>query len=116
VCGIPSPKPNGQTTVPERLPTNPASNGIPAKTGIGWPDTINPNPQVNNSDFLTFILLTGYSRYGYYVTMMMNANLIQYRLIERFASRHGMTGDQAAMIWIPRHAKAFREWFNRHSH
>jgi hypothetical protein len=45
----------------------------------------------------------------------MNANLIQARLIERFASRHGMSPDQAACIWIPRHARAFRAWFIRHA-
>jgi acetyl-CoA acetyltransferase len=43
----------------------------------------------------------------------MNANLIQARLIERYAARHGLNSEQAARVWIPRHARAFRAWFNR---
>jgi hypothetical protein len=44
----------------------------------------------------------------------MTDNAIQYRLIERYAARHHLTAGDAARVWIPRHARAFRAWFDRH--
>jgi adenylate kinase family enzyme len=45
----------------------------------------------------------------------MSGNILQYRLIERFAKRRGLNPEQAARIWIPKRSKMFRRWFNRHS-
>jgi hypothetical protein len=45
----------------------------------------------------------------------MNANLIQARLIERYAARHGMHVEAAAMVWIRKNGRKFRAWFSRHA-
>ena len=44
----------------------------------------------------------------------MPANIIQAKLIQRYADRHSMDLESAARLWIPRKARAFRAWFNRH--
>lgn len=44
----------------------------------------------------------------------MPANLLQHRLIERYAARRSMDVEAAARVWIARYAVAFRAWYNRH--